>query len=153
MEALIKPENIALFKKFGVFSEVEVRSRHEIFLEEYHRKIRIEGELSLSMARTIILPTGSKQLSELVKTIAVMSGCELKAGLASQKAAAEAIGKLLDGIELECRNLEKALSAKDASSKVVESMAALRKLVDTLEKRVDDDLWTLPKYREMLFIN
>ena len=153
MKALIKPENIALFKKYGVFSEVEVRSRHEIFLEEYHRKIRIEGELSLSMARTIILPTGSKQLSELVKTIAVMSGCELKAGLASQKAAAEAIGKLLDGIELECRNLEKALSAKDASSKVVESMAALRKLVDALEKRVDDDLWTLPKYREMLFIN
>ena len=82
-----------------------------------------------------------------------MSGCEMKAGLASQKAAAEAIGKLLDGIDLECRNLEKALAAKDASSKVVESMAALRKLVDSLEKRVDDDLWTLPKYREMLFIN
>jgi len=153
MAALLKPENIALFKKYGVFSEVEVRSRHEIFLEEYHRKIRIEGELSLNMARTIFLPLGSKQLSELAKTIAVMSGCEIKAGLAAQKAAAETIGKLLDGIELECRSLEKALAAKDASAKIVESMANLRKLVDTLEKRVDDDLWTLPKYREMLFIN
>ena len=153
MAALIKPENIALFEKYGVFSAVEVRSRHEIFLEEYHRKIRIEGELSLNMARTIFLPVGSKQLSELVKTIAVMSGCEIKAGMSAQKAAAEAIGKLLDGIELECRNLEKALAAKDASARIVESMASLRKLVDTLEKRVDDDLWTLPKYREMLFIN
>ena len=85
--------------------------------------------------------------------MAVMSGCELKAGMASQKAAAETIGKLLDGIELECRHLEKALSVKDASDKIVESMAALRKLVDVLEKRVDDDLWTLPKYREMLFIH
>ena len=82
-----------------------------------------------------------------------MSGCELKAGLASQKSAAETIGKLLDGIELECRNLEKALSVKDASTRIVASMTALRKLVDILEKRVDDDLWTLPKYREMLFIN
>ena len=153
MEALIKPENMDLFEKYGVFSRVEAQSRHEIFLEEYHRKIRIEGELSLNMARTIFLPIGGKQLSELVKTIAVMSGCELKAGLASQKNAAETIGKLLDGIELECRNLEKALAGKDASDKILESMAALRKLVDTLEKRVDDDLWTLPKYREMLFIN
>ena len=153
MKALVEPANIRLFEKYGVFSEVEMRSRHEIFLEEYHRKIRIEGELSLSMARTIILPAGSKQLSELVKTMAVMSGCELKAGMASQKAAAETIGKLLDGIELECRRLEKALEGKDASGKIVESMASLRKLVDVLEKRVDDDLWTLPKYREMLFIH
>ena len=153
MEALIKPENLALFEKYRVFSNVETISRHEIFLEEYHRKIRIEGELSLNMARTIFLPIGGKQLSELVKTIAVMSGCDLKSGLAAQKAAAESIGKLLDGIELECRNLEKALAAKNASGRIVESMSALRKLVDVLEKRVDDDLWTLPKYREMLFIN
>ena len=153
IEALVKPENIALFEKYGVFSKIELRSRHEIFLEEYHRKIRIEGELSLNMARTIILPIGSRQLAELVKTIAVMSGCEIKAGLSSQKTAAETIGKLLDGIELECRNLEKALAAKDASDRIVAAMTALRKLVDTLERRVDDDLWTLPKYREMLFIN
>ena len=49
--------------------------------------------------------------------------------------------------------VERALALKNASSKIVESMAALRKLVDTLEKRIDDDLWPLPKYREMLFIN
>ncbi len=153
MKALIKPENTALFEKYGVLSPVEVHSRYEIFLEEYQRKVRIEGELSLNMARTIILPIGSKQLSELVKTIAVMSGCELKSGLAAQKSAAEIIGKLLDGIELECRNLEKALSGKNADAKILDSLRALRKLVDTLEKRVDDDLWTLPKYREMLFIN
>ena len=152
MKALIRPENMALFEKYGVFSPVEAHSRYEIFLEEYQRKIRIEGELSLNMARTIILPIGGKQLSELVKTIAVMSGCGLKPGLAAQKSAAETIGKLLDGIELECRNLEKALLS-DRAAKILDSMRALRKLVDTLEKRVDDDLWTLPKYREMLFIH
>ena len=79
---------------------------------------------------------------------------EIKAGLASQKSAAEKIGKLLDGIELECRNLERILARKeDSSEKILDSMAQLRTLVDSLEKCVDDDLWPLPKYREMLFIN
>ncbi|MBO7147345.1 MAG: glutamine synthetase III [Lentisphaeria bacterium] len=153
MKALIDPENIALLEKYHVFTEVEAKSRYEIFMEEYHRKIRIEGELSLNMARTVILPAGSKQLAELVKTIAVLSGCELKGGQLSQKSAAEAIGKLLDGIEMECRNLERILAQTDPSAKIVESMGKLRQLIDTLEKRVDDDLWPLPKYREMLFIN
>ena len=154
VKAFVKEENIQLFEKYGVYSRVESRSRYGIFMEEYHRKVRIEGELSLNMARTIFLPVGSKQLSELVRTIAVMSGCEIKAGLSSQKASAEKIGKLLDGIELECRNLERILGRKDdASGKILESMAQLRLLVDSLEKSVDDDLWPLPKYREMLFIN
>ena len=153
VKAFVKEENIKLFEKYGVYSRVESRSRYGIFMEEYHRKVRIEGELSLNMARTIFLPVGSKQLSELVRTIAVMSGCEIKAGLSSQKAAAEKIGKLLDGIELECRNLERILARKDdPSDKILESMAQLRTLVDSLEKSVDDDLWPLPKYREMLFI-
>ena len=153
LKALVASANIALFEKYGVFSKVEVHSRYEIFIEEYNRKIRIEGELSLNMTRTIILPAGSKQLSELAKTIAVMTGTDLKAGLASQKAQAETLGKLLDSIDAECGRLEKALSLKDGSAKIVDSMAALRKSVDLLEKNVDDELWPLPKYREMLFIN
>ncbi len=153
LKALVAPANIALFEKYGVFSRVEAHSRYEIFTEEYHRKIRIEGELSLNMARTIFLPAGSKQLSELAKTIAVMSGTDLKAGFSTQKAMAETIGKLLDSIHAECGRLEKALSLRDGSAKIVDSMAALRKSVDLLEKNVDDELWPLPKYREMLFIS
>ncbi|OQA88855.1 MAG: Glutamine synthetase [Lentisphaerae bacterium ADurb.Bin242] len=153
LKALVAPANIALFEKYGVFSRVEAHSRYEIFTEEYHRKIRIEGELSLNMARTIFLPAGSKQLSELAKTIAVMSGTDLKAGFSTQKAMAETIGRLLDSIHAECGRLEKALSLRDGSAKIVDSMAALRKSVDFLEKNVDDELWPLPKYREMLFIS
>ncbi len=153
LKALVAPANIALFEKYGVFSKVEAHSRYEIFMEEYTRKIRIEGELSLNMVRTIVLPAGSKQLSELAKTIAVMTGCSLKAGLSTQKAMADTIGKLLDSIDAECGRLEKALSLKDGSAKIVDSMVALRKSVDLLEKSVDDELWPLPKYREMLFIN
>ena len=153
IKPLLDKDNMALFEKYNVFSKVELHSRYEIFLEEYERKIRIEGELALNMVRTIILAAGSRQLSELVKTIAVMDGCGLKSGLASQKDLAERIGKLLDGITAAAAKLEKVLAKDENGVGVADALCELRKLVDTLEKQVDDDLWPLPKYREMLFIN
>ena len=105
------------------------------------------------MVRTIILAAGSRQLAELVKTIAVMDGCGLKSGLGPQKALAGTIGGLLDEITGAAAKLEKTLAKEKNGVAVVEALAELRKLVDVLEKQMDDDLWPLPKYREMLFIN
>ena len=153
LKPLLDKDNIALFEKYKVFSAVELHSRYEIFTEEYERKIRIEGELALNMVRTIILAAGSRQLAELVKTIAVMDGCGLKSGLAAQKALAETIGGLLDGISSAATELEKTLAKEKNGVAIVEALSRLRKLVDVLEKQMDDDLWPLPKYREMLFIN
>ena len=56
LHTLVNEKNVALFEKYGVFSRRELESRFEIFLEEYHRRIRIEGRLSWEMAATIILP-------------------------------------------------------------------------------------------------
>lgn len=47
LHSLVNEKNVALFEKYGVFSRRELESRFEIFLEEYHRRIRIEGRLSL----------------------------------------------------------------------------------------------------------
>ena len=82
-----------------------------------------------------------------------MDGCGLKSGAASQKALAETIGGLLDGITAAAAKLEKTLAKEKNGVAVVDALAELRKLVDVLEKQMDDDLWPLPKYREMLFIN
>nr|WP_240451937.1 hypothetical protein [Akkermansia muciniphila] len=54
LHTLVNEKNVALFEKYGVFSRRELESRFEIFLEEYHRRIRIEGRLSWEMAATII---------------------------------------------------------------------------------------------------
>ena len=71
----------------------------------------------------------------------------------SQKDLAERIGKLLDGITAAAAKLEKVLAKDENGVGVADALCELRKLVETLEKQVDDDLWPLPKYREMLFIN
>ena len=144
-------KNELLMEKYGVFTKHELRSRHDVFEEEYSRKVKIEGELSLNLARTLFLPAASKQLKTLADTISNMNNVGLKSGMKSVVSMAERIGKLADAIE-DCANrLEKNLAA-GKPVKILDEMHKMRVNVDVLEKLVDDDLWPLPKYREMLFI-
>ena len=150
--AFVSEKSKELFGKFNVFTEAELESRYEIFMEEYAKKIKIEGELSLSLARTVIMPAASKQLAELAESIMNQKNAGLAAGLAAKKAMAETIGGLLDNVDSCCKDLEEALKTGNQAP-VVKAMAALRHNVDALELNVDDELWPLPKYREMLFIS
>ncbi len=143
------PGNIRLFEKTGVFSKAEVLSRYEIFMEEYNRKVKIEGELSLLMARTVIMPPVMKQLMELQSGI-VTQGRKLP-GMSTLLNTSTEIGSLLDELEKACSALESALAAAD-SAETVAAMGEVRKTADALEKIVADEYWPLPKYREMLFI-
>ena len=59
LQPLLDEKNIELFDRYGVLSPKEMKSRYEVFMEEYERKIRIEGELALTMARTMIYPAGA----------------------------------------------------------------------------------------------
>ena len=62
LKPLIKPENIALFEKYGVFNAAELRSRYEVFMEEYTKKIQIEAGLTLNISKTSILPVAAKYI-------------------------------------------------------------------------------------------
>ena len=148
---MLKQENIDLFAKYNVFSPEEMKSRYEVFMEEYERKIRIEGELGLTMVRTVIYPVANKQLCLLAETMAGLTAAGVAAGTESTRLAMEKIGKLSDEICLGSRNLEAELAAGNTAG-IKEQLSALRVSVDHLEKLVDDELWPLPKYREMLFI-
>ena len=150
--AFVSEKSKELFGKFNVFTEAELESRYEIFMEEYAKKIKIEGELSLSLARTVIMPAASKQLAELAKSIVDLKNAGISAGISAKKAMAEMIGELLDKVDSCCTDLEDALKTGNQAP-VVKAMAALRHNVDALELNVDDELWPLPKYREMLFIS
>lgn len=56
LRCLTAPENIAMLEKYGVYNRRELESRFEVFLEEYHRRIRIEGEIALEIAASMIAP-------------------------------------------------------------------------------------------------
>ena len=150
IKPLVKPENIALFEKYGVFNRVELKSRYEIFLEEYERKIGIEAGLALKLARTHIIPAVAAYLQNLGKSLEAekLAGVKKsKLGAYAQKISAR-LGALIDASD----SLEREIAGGKNLAKVLEKMAELRKIADAAEGDVDNELWTLPKYCEMLFV-
>ena len=56
LQALAKKENVALFEKYGVFNKRELDSRYEVNMEDYHKKIHIEGKIAFDIAKNVVLP-------------------------------------------------------------------------------------------------
>ncbi|MBQ4440191.1 MAG: glutamine synthetase III [Kiritimatiellae bacterium] len=150
---LMDRKNQELFAKYGVFSKSEIESRYEIAHEDYERRIRIEGEIALEIARGMIRPVVADEFSKLATAIGQATKDGLKMGVSGLKALSLKLGAGLDDLHVKCEHLEKALSRKLADPQgVLREMDDLRKTVDKLEHLVDDTKWPLPKYREMLFI-
>lgn len=151
LKPLLDLSNQKLVEKYGVFSKVEMNSRYEVFLEEYHRKVQIEGAIALEMASSIILPVVTDYYSKLSSTLskATMSG--LKGGIKGLHSIAETVGDGLDDLITSCAKLKKALGRNNYPT-ILSTMLELRAVVDAMELIIDDTEWPLPKYREMLFI-
>ena len=152
LPALETPKAKRLFSSFGVLSERELVARAEIAWEHYVKVSNIEASCALDIARTLILPAAVRYLGELgsaggSKGVAAVSG---------------RVGGLVDGLVAAIDALEHAQhAAHDAGSvhaearafahHVIPAQAALREVADELETVVSDELWPLPKYRELLF--
>jgi glutamine synthetase len=147
---LVSDETVAVFENYGVLSERELHSRHEVLLEQYVTKLNIEAETAASIARTMLLPAAARH-------IAVLRDAEL-GSLAGE--ASELVAEFDAAIrELESANLEENQPddellpwAAYMHDTVLPAMLAVRAVADRLEKVVADDLWPLPKYSEILFI-
>ena len=150
LAALKKPENIALFEKYGVFTSKELESRYEVFLEEYHRRIKIEGSIALEIARSIIQPVVIADYRKACSALKDASELPGQAGKAALEKVAVQLGKGLDELSVKCNNLSEALNG--LHEEIITAMNSLRATVDALELIVSDEAWPLPKYREMLFI-
>ena len=137
IQPLRDPANQKVFAAYGVLTEGELASRYEIALEDYHRRIRIEGSVALDIARSMVRPVVADEFSKLATALSVAKKDGLKTGIAGLKALSE--------------RLDKALT-KGKHEDQIDAMRDLRHTVDALEHLVDDARWPLPKYREMLFI-
>jgi glutamine synthetase len=160
LPVVIEPETIALFEKYKVYSEKELRSRFNILSEAYVKAVQIEGKTALMMAKTMILPAALRYQKEVGESIAAA-----KAAGAASPAGVESFGALVSAINdltREINKLDKAIShhadgepydhAKYAREHIFSALGTLREAADKLETLVADDLWPLPTYREMLFI-
>jgi glutamine synthetase len=157
LDVLVTPTNIALFEKYGVLSEREMRSRYEIYLERYCKDINAEANSAVQIAKTMILPAGYRYQGELVDTASKLKSL----GQTVHMGTLDKLTGLVGTFEQRIEALEKTLAhgGHDLRAEVthfhddvIPAMTALRETADQMESILPDDLWPLPTYREMLFI-
>lgn len=157
LDALIGPATIAMFEKYGVLSEREVRSRYEIYMERYCKDLNTEAQAALQIAKTMILPAGYRYQGELVDIATKLKSLGQPPHLGTLEKLTRLVGELESRIDA----LEQTVSHQDGDIRaevthfhdhVVPAMLAVRNTADQLETILPDDLWPLPTYREMLFI-
>jgi glutamine synthetase len=149
---------IDLFDKTGVFSPVELESRYEVYAEQYLLTIDVEANLVSDMATTKIYPTAVNYLSELGLASSSMAdlGIELDTSL-TISIATETNSMMAAVAELNDAIAKEGFADTEAHmhfcvDTILPLMATVREHADALEGLVADELWPLPKYREMLFI-
>ena len=165
LKAKVSKQAFALFEELGIMNHVEVEARYEIELEEYTKKIQIEGRVLGDIARNHVIPTAIRYQNTLIENV---RGLKEIFGKDFEKIAKEQIGLIkeisshIEGIN---SNVEKMTEARKKANALTsaEKMAAsycdvvkpyfdiIRDHCDKLELLVDDEIWTLTKYRELLF--
>ena len=151
LAALSKKENVALFEKYGVMTKRELKSRHEIFLEEYANKVRIEGNTALDIAKTMILPAVRAEYLEIAKAYNETDSSNVKVAIDMLHGQMTELGNGLVKMKEAIDYLQDALKNYDTADTLAR-MAELRKIADSLEAVITSEKWPLPKYREMLFL-
>ena len=150
LKVLTEEKNIALFEKYGVFMRREMESRYEVFMEDYHRKVKIEGEVALEIAQSMIYPAAAAEYEKMVRSLNEAHTAAISRGNDSLRKRAVLLGEKLDLLSEEEDALATALQGRH--EEILIAMANIRSTVDELEKIVSDTCWPLPKYREMLFV-
>ena len=157
--------NIAMYERYGVFSKNEAESRFHVQHDTYANKIKVEANAMLDIAETILLPAAYTHQLRLAETIGKVQALLGKDRVPSQLDELETLCTRIEQARAELRSLRETLLAVTQSpadeattahaycTQVLPTMHRLRTSIDTLESCVDDDLWPLPKYREMLFIH
>ena len=147
-----------LFERTGVLTPVELESRFDVYAEQYVLSIEVEAKLVVDMAKTIIYPAALRYLSDLANTSATMADM----GIALDGSTATIVADEVNAMMSAVAELSDTLGKHDFASteehmqfcaKEIRSlMDEIRSHADALETEVADELWPLPKYREMLFI-
>jgi glutamine synthetase len=160
---LIAPKAVALFSKYGVFTDREIHSRYEILIENYIKTINIEAGLTAQIAAKQILPAAIRYQGEVAQSIsALKTATGDVAAPPAQKALLADLSKTIDALYTAIGKLNAAIEhhaegdslahAKHSRDTIIPAMTAVRTAADKLEGMVADDLWPLPTYQEMLFI-
>ena len=160
--ALTTEKSVALFEKFGVFTEAELESRAEIEYELYAKEINIEARAMLNIASKQIIPAVIKYTTKLADSINAVKATGCGADVSTQEGLLKEISDLLKETKTELVNLQdavnKGIAMEDNRERaiyyhdtVMKCMQALRTPVDQMEYLVDKEAWPMPSYGDMIF--
>ena len=162
LRAYVSDQATKTFVKNGIFTKEELHARFEIMLEEYIKKIQIEGRVLGELAYTHIIPPSIEYLSSLATNVKTLKEAGLEVGDAQRhliNRISVHIDELKNGVDEMVEARKKANNIADTEEMAIaynktvkESFDDIRYHADKLELLVADKLWTLPKYRELLFI-
>ncbi|HLT33938.1 MAG TPA: glutamine synthetase III [Aquaticitalea sp.] len=166
LKAKISKKALALFEDLGVMNKVESEARYEIEMEEYVLRIQIEGRVLGDIARNHVVPTAVRYqniLIENVKGLKEIYGASFKKFAQEQLNLIEDISGHIESINSNVTKLinerKKANMVEDVEKRAMDYCNKVKPLFDDiryhcdkLELLVDDELWPLVKYRELLFI-
>ena len=159
-----KPDAVEMFTKTGVYTKKELEARNEVKWETYTKKVQIESRVMVRMALNHIVPAALEYKAKLLQEVSYAK--EIYGNLdncTTEMAILGDINKYVEDVRVKATAMREARKAANmiaddyeralAYHEIAESFPALRYPIDKLEEVVDNKLWPLPKYREMLFIN
>ncbi|MBQ8656650.1 MAG: glutamine synthetase type III, partial [Prevotella sp.] len=166
-ERYLDAESIRMFESLGVMTQKELEARNEVKWETYTKKIQIEARVLGDLSMNYIIPVATRYQSALLKNVENMAAI-FPADKAERLSARnikliEEIAERTSTIE---RQVEELVNARKLANKIEDEhekaiayhdtveprLDDVRYQIDKLELIVDDSLWPLPKYRELLFI-
>ena len=161
----VKPDSVEMFSKLGVFSLQELQARNEVKFETYVKLIQIEARVLGDLAINHIIPAAMSYQSQLLKNVAMMKSL-FPTTWESLSAPEIAIIKKIAAYNADIKVKVDAMVDKrrvankidDAYQKalayyeIAESFHSIRRPIDKLEEICDDNIWPMPKYRELLWI-
>ena len=165
LKAKVSQKALDLFKDLNVMNHVEVEARYEIELEEYTKKIQIEGRVLGDIARNHVIPTAIRYQNTLIENVRGLKeifGDEFKKIGKEQIVLIKEISEHIEGINTQVEAMTEARKTANALSDAQEMAESycdnvkpyfevIREHCDKLELLVDNETWTLTKYRELLF--
>ena len=163
----LTPESVRMFESTGVMTRKELEARNEVKWETYTKKIQIEARVLGDLAMNHVVPVAIEYQTRLIDNVYKMKQLfaeEESARLSSENVAIireiaahtayikEHVDALIEARKVANRietEREKAVAYHDTVAPMLEE---IRYHIDKLELIVDNQMWTLPKYRELLFI-
>ena len=164
-KALIEPATVSLFSSTGILSDRELYARYEVQQETYTKKLQIEARVLGDLIVNHVVPTAIKFQNTLIENcqgLKDLFGAErMRQMCTSQLRMIEKISRYVDSLRKDVHDMiderrranqitDVTLRAEAYCAYVKPYMQKIRDVSDKLEMLVDDELWPLPKYREML---